>query len=242
MFASRSSEKELMDDLNLASEDLKKNLDELEIINYWLGGNQVITNALDKLLARGYIKKTKILHIADIGSGGGDLLRQMAQWSRKKKIKIKLTGLDANAFMINYSRQRSQEYPEIEFTQQNIFDPNFSFRSFDLVTASLFCHHFSDQDLVKMFRKIHQEARIGFLINDLHRHPLAYYGIWLLTRLFRGSYLVKNDAPLSVLRAFSRKELLAIFEQADVKEVELRWLWAFRFQVIGLPPQRLSDD
>ncbi|MEO1654377.1 MAG: methyltransferase domain-containing protein [Bacteroidota bacterium] len=238
MFATRSKKKELMDDLALASQDLKKNLDELEIINYWLGGNQVIINALQQLLDQGYFQREKTLRIADIGSGGGDLLRQMARWSRKKNLKVQLIGLDANAFMIHYAQERSRDFPEIQYAQKNIFDPSFSYADYDLVTASLFCHHFSNQELVEIFRKAYQEAKMGMIINDLHRHPLAYYGIRVLTQLFRGSYLVKHDAPLSVLRAFKRKELISLLNQANIQSAQIRWLWAFRYQVICLSSKK----
>jgi hypothetical protein len=69
----------------------------------------------------------------------------------------------------------------------------------------------------------------------LHRHPVAYYSIKALTNLFSGSYLVKNDAPLSVLRAFRKKELQNLLLAAGIKNYSLRWKWAFRWQLILFP-------
>ena len=79
---------------------------------------------------------------------------------------------------------------------------------------------------------MHQNAEKGFFIADLHRHPLAYYSIKLLTGLFSKSYLVKNDAPLSVLRGFSRKEWEALLAQPGIKNYSIRWKWAFRWLII----------
>ncbi len=76
------------------------------------------------------------------------------------------------------------------------------------------------------------KARTGFFINDLHRHPLAYYSIRWLTGLFSRSYLVKNDAPLSVRRGFSRSELKSLLEAAGITNYSIRWRWAFRWLVI----------
>jgi len=70
------------------------------------------------------------------------------------------------------------------------------------------------------------------VINDLHRHPLAYYSIKYLTQLFGGSRLVQNDAPLSVARAFSRADWQRLLAQASITQYELRWCWAFRWQVV----------
>lgn len=232
MFKTRSYKKELMDDLELSSQDLKKNLDELAFINYWLGGNQVITNALDRLLKRGHIDSQQGLKIADLGSGGGDLLRLMAQWGRRKKIPLHLVGIDANAFMIDYAQERSEKYPEISYEQRDVFSADFQAQDYDLVTCSLFCHHFTDEELIILFQKLHQEVKQAIIINDLHRHALAYYGIYFLTRLFRGSYLVKHDGPLSVLRAFKYPEIQQLLQASQIERSEIRWLWAFRYQVI----------
>jgi hypothetical protein len=78
----RSNELELMGDLNLASEELRQNLDELEIINTWLGGYAPILNALQKK----WSNKNELITIAHIGSGGGDTLRVIDKWITKKNI------------------------------------------------------------------------------------------------------------------------------------------------------------
>lgn len=229
-FASRSYEEELMDDLNLANDMLRKNLDELAVINYWLGGNQVVLDALNQLDLKNRGKDT--LHIADLGSGGGDTLRAIAHWARKRKIHIKLTGLDANQFMIDYATEKAAQYPEISFKKTDIFSKEFEKEEYDLFICSLFCHHFRDEQLIDLFAKLKKQSAIGFIINDLHRHWFAYHSIKWLTILFRGSYLVRNDAPLSVLRAFRRKELQSLLEKAGLEKFSLRWLWAFRWQVV----------
>jgi 2-polyprenyl-3-methyl-5-hydroxy-6-metoxy-1,4-benzoquinol methylase len=238
-FKTRSYKKELMDDLNLASEDLKKNLDELEFINTTLGGYKVLTSALDMLYKENKISKnqenqnTKTVTLADIGSGGGDTLRQIAKWFEKKNIKAKLTGIDANDFMINYAQNKSQNFPQISYEKLNVFDIDAKNENrYDWATMSLFCHHFTDEELILIFKNIQKLTSKGFIINDLHRNPIAYYSIYFLTRLFNGSYLVKNDAPLSVLRAFKKQDLITLLEKAGIKKYRIKWQWAFRFQVI----------
>jgi hypothetical protein len=83
-----------------------------------------------------------------------------------------------------------------------------------------------------MLRQWQQQARVAVVINDLHRHALAYHSIRWLTRLFGGSYLVQNDAPLSVARAFRRADWERMLADAGIRRYELRWCWAFRWQVI----------
>ncbi|MDX5348389.1 MAG: methyltransferase domain-containing protein [Hymenobacteraceae bacterium] len=234
MFAKRSEEPELMDELSLSGNALKQNLDELEVINKWLGGNEVVTDALDQLRQMPVFKpfSGKQLKIADLGCGGGDILREVAQWSKKRQQPVALTGIDANAFMINYATGKCSSWPQIQLLQQDIFSENFKNEQYDIVICSLFCHHFTNQQLIQMLQQFYSQAILAVIITDLHRHPLAYYSIKWLTAGFSKSYLVKNDAPLSVLRAFRKKELEQLLLQAGIKNFRLKWRWAFRWQLI----------
>lgn len=231
MFKNRATEAELMDDLSLEGAALRQNLDELEIINTWLGGNKVVTNALTGLLPL-LSQKNKPVSVADLGCGGGDLLRVCAKWAAKNQVPMQLTGIDANAFMVEYATGKCRDFPNIKFQQENIFSATFSHQSFDILICSLFCHHFSDQELILLLKKMYAQAKTGIIINDLHRNPIAYYSIKAITKLFSKSYLVKNDAPLSVLRAFKSQELEAILKAAGIQNYKLRWKWAFRWQLI----------
>ncbi len=226
----RATTPELMDDLSLATEELRQNLDELETINTWLGGYRPVLAALARLRPR--FPTGRPLRLADLGSGGGDTLRHIARWARQRGVGMALTGVDANAFMLDYARAKSQAYPTISYEQLDIFSPEFAAQPYDVLTASLFCHHFTDAELVELLRRWHRQASLAVVINDLHRHWLAYHSIKYLTRLFGGSRLVRHDAPLSVARAFSRQDWRRLLAQAGITRYELRWCWAFRWQVV----------
>jgi hypothetical protein len=104
----------------------------------------------------------------------------------------------------------------------------------DIIFSSLFCHHFTNEELERQLQWMQRHARVGFFVNDLHRHPLAYYSIKWLTAIFSKSYLVKNDAPLSVLRGFSRKEWQQLLNNAGIVNFSVSWKWAFRWLVTGV--------
>jgi len=229
-FTRRATEDELMDDHMLATDALRQNLDELETINTWLGGYAPVLDALEQLRPR--FPAGRPLRMADLGSGGGDTLRQVAHWARRHRIPVELVGIDASAFMLDYAATKAQDFPEISFRQHDIFSPEFQQQSFDIITCSLFCHHFANDLLAPLLAQCHTQAGTAVIINDLHRHPLAYYSIKWLTRLFRGSHLLQNDAPLSVARAFSRTDWHQLLRQADIRHYSLRWRWAFRWQVV----------
>ena len=207
----RSNQKELIDDLELDNDALRENLEELAIINKYLGGNQVTISGLKKLISSSKSPNHQItkspIKIADLGCGGGDMLMVMADWAKKKGINAQFIGIDANDFMIDFAQKRTHNYQNISYLHQNIFSEEFQQQSFDIVTMTLFCHHFEDEALIKILQQFRKQTRLGVVINDIHRHWFAYHSIAWITKLFLKSYLVKNDAKLSVWRAFRRKDL-----------------------------------
>jgi ubiquinone/menaquinone biosynthesis C-methylase UbiE len=231
----RSNEKELIDDLELDNDALRQNLEELALINKYLGGNQVTISGLSRLISNlnsPIINHQSQLTIADLGCGGGDMLMVMANWAKKKTVSAQFIGIDANDFMIDFAKKRTVNYPNISYLHQNIFSEEFKEKTFDIMTMTLFCHHFDDESLVKIFQQFKKQSRIGIVINDIHRHWFAYHSIAWITKFFLKSYLVKNDAKLSVWRAFRRDDLVKIIHDAGFTKYSIRWKWAFRWEVI----------
>ncbi len=230
MFSKRSNEKEFLDDFSCEGEALEQNLRELKFINKWLGGNNVTFSGLSKVL-----KNTDSLapiKIADLGCGGGDMLMLIAVYGRNRKRKFELTGVDANASIIEYAKENTKAFNEIEYTIANVFSEDFSKLKFDIVNCTLFCHHIEDEELVVLFSKLKRQTRLAVVINDLHRHPFAFYSIKWLTHFFSKSFMVKNDAKLSVLRGFKRNELETLIKKAGYTNFSIQWKWAFRWEVV----------
>jgi 2-polyprenyl-3-methyl-5-hydroxy-6-metoxy-1,4-benzoquinol methylase len=228
-FSQRSQEKELMDDLECSGEMLTHTLNELKTINRWLGGNHVTTDGI-KSFFDSYPKEEYT--VADIGCGGGDIIRVMHDWASKQSSLVKFVGIDANPHIINLAKSRLKDLKNVNLSVQNVFSERFSEEKVDIVTCTLFTHHFTDSELVDLITALKDKSRIGIVINDLHRHPFAYYSIKYLTAIFSKSPMVKNDGPVSVLRAFSRKDWERILKTAGINEFELTWHWAFRWQVL----------
>lgn len=199
-------------------------MQELDFINRYLGGHQITLAGLKKIL----IADEREWHIAEIGCGGGSNLRVIKDWCQKKKIKFCLTGIDINQECIAFAKGQSSN-KGINFICSDYRMAVWDKRP-DIIFSSLFCHHFSGEELKSMMQWMYQNATTGFFINDLHRHPLAYYSIQFLTKLFSKSYLVKNDAPLSVKRGFSRNDWKQIFSSSAIS-YEIEWKWAFRWLI-----------
>ena len=224
----RTDKEELMDDFSIGGDLLRDTLDKLENINRWLGGNLMTVKALKKVLKNH--PKEQELTIADIGCGHGDILRDVAKFGRKNGYKMKLIGMDANPTAIAYANELSTEFPELSFKTEDIFSEAFKNRKFDVVLATLFLHHFKEAQLVSFLGNTLKQTKIGIVVNDLHRHKLAYY-LFMLLSVFIKNNMIIEDGLTSVLRGFKRNELAHISKKLKVKP-QISWKWAFRFEWI----------
>src|SRR5215216_2098182 len=99
-FSKRSADEEIMDDLNCSGEVVHQTLRELETINKLLGGNYVTLDGLAKLLKdKG---KDKPISVADLGCGGGDILKLIRKWSTRNNVPLRLVGIDANPTITSF--------------------------------------------------------------------------------------------------------------------------------------------
>ena len=220
----RSYTKELLDGDDIPFEDIKRNMEELNFINQWLGGHKITISGIKQL-----INKKKEIAVCEIGCGGGDNLSAIVK-TFSNKISIRCIGIDIKDECIAFARENKTLKHCAEWITSDYSKVSFTAKP-DIIFSSLFCHHFTEEELVFMLRWMQQKSRIGFFINDLHRHWLAYYSIKLLTKIFSKSYLVKNDAPLSVQRGFTRKEWNTLFQEAGIHNFNCKWRWAFRWLI-----------
>jgi 2-polyprenyl-3-methyl-5-hydroxy-6-metoxy-1,4-benzoquinol methylase len=216
---------ELLDRDDIPFADIRRNMQELEVINSKLGGHQITIAGLKKLIGN-----RKQIHVCEIGCGGGDNLVALQKWCNKKGIAASFTGIDIKEACIEVAQSQRilksntnwivSDYQQVQYTQQP-----------DIIFSSLFCHHFTNDELITQLKWMQKNSAVGFFINDLHRHPLAYSSIKWLTKIFSKSYLVKNDAPLSVARGFKKNEWEKLLQQAGIENPTVQWKWAFRWLI-----------
>ncbi len=222
----RSSEQELMDDFTMQGELLRDTLDKLGNINKWLGGNSITLNGVEKLLKEK--DKSRTYTIVDLGCGHGDILRLIAKWGRRHNFKLKLIGIDANTYAIEYANELSSEFPELHFKVSDVFSEDFEKINCDIILSTLFLHHFKDEDIVQLLNTFSKNARLGIVVNDLQRSKLAYF-LFQCLGLVITNHMIKQDGLISIKRAFKKNELIKFSEQLNLN-YNIRWQWAFRYQ------------
>jgi len=223
----RSNQKELMDGDDISFDAMAQTLKELNIVNTRLGGHAITINGLRQL-----IHTKEQVTVCEIGCGGGDNLFAIYKYCCKNNIPVNFIGIDMNAECIAFARQ---QYPQLncQWICSDYALVEFDNPKPDIIFSSLFCHHFTNEQLVPMLQWLKKNSNCGFFINDLQRHWLAYYLIKYITKFFSKSYLVKNDACLSVARSFKKKDWQQLFQQAGIDNYSIKWKWAFRWMIVA---------
>ncbi|HZI53535.1 MAG TPA: methyltransferase domain-containing protein, partial [Chitinophagaceae bacterium] len=206
----RSHTEELMDGDDIPFEAVAQTLKELNIVNTRLGGHAITISGVRRL-----ISDATPVSICEIGCGGGDNLFALHKFCIQENIEAVFTGIDINPECIAYAQQQYAMLP-CQWICNDYAAVHFRDKQPDIIFSSLFCHHFTNEELVTMLKWMDQNSRKGFFINDLHRHWLAYYLIKYITKIFSRSYLVKNDAALSVARSFTKRDWHHLFQLAGI--------------------------
>ncbi|HSN09042.1 MAG TPA: methyltransferase domain-containing protein [Hanamia sp.] len=220
-------QKEILDQKDIPFADIALNMKELDWINSHLGGHSITIDGFRYLS-----KNKKSISVCEIGCGGGDNLNAIDYFCKKNRIISSFTGIDINKECIAFAKENSK-MEKVTFIVSDYKEVNFEINKPDIIFSSLFCHHFTDDELVEMIKWMKSNSTIGFFINDLHRHPLAYHFIKNATKIFSKSYLVKNDAPISVLRGFKKSDWKNIFKNAGIQKFSIKWKWAFRYLIVA---------
>ena len=214
----RSYEPELMDDFSIQDERVDFALNELNIINRFLGGVSTTKSALKYFVNSG----NEMLSVVDIGSGSSDNLLA----AKKNLPSLNITSIDKSFRSLKFFPNSTLKLNADAF-RMPVKD-----NSCDVVHVSLFLHHFNEVEIILLINKFLRISRKGMIINDLQRSYFALFGIKFLTALFSRSELVKYDAPLSVRRGFKKNDLVRLLAECGIRNYFIKRKWAFRWMVV----------
>jgi SAM-dependent methyltransferase len=196
---------ELMDQPVDAPDELEQSLADIEISNRWLGGIAPIRREVRRAGAR---------TILDVGSGSGDVPRALVRDGRRRGVDLRVTCLDHSDAMIAIAQRRTGGDDALTFVRGEGERLPFADAAFDVVTCSLALHHFEPPAARELLREMRRVARVTPIVGDLTRSYVAFAGTWLYAHLTTRNRLTRNDAPLSVRRAYVPGEALALAREA----------------------------
>ncbi len=229
-FTERSREAELIDGSAYGQDEYIEALNDLRRVNRWLGGKRAVARHLFPMIQA--LGKQQI-RLLDVGTGSADIPEMIVDWGRRGGLQIEFVVLDLNELAAREASRQTARYPEIKVVRGDALHLPFADGSFDFVLASMFLHHFETAAAARLLASFASASRVAFLVNDLRRHPLAYYSIKVLSRIFTANRLVRNDSAVSVLRGFADADLADIAQAANLRLQVFRH-FPYRYIFIGL--------
>ena len=224
----------MMDDPDCDPVMLSRALREIALLNRYLGAHSIYKHKFLPLLKSSPDRLT----ILDVGTGIGDIPVRIIQWSSRKDRPIPfVTATDLRNDVIQTARyyannELSNELAGyLNFEVADLTELPYGNNSFDYVIGGQVLHHFTSEQIPVILREMKRVARRGLFIEDLHRHPIAYHSIRILSRIFRMSQMVQHDGPLSVNSGFKRRDLEDVLRSAGISNANLEWHPTFRWSI-----------
>lgn len=211
--AARSREDELMDIEAVSLEDFRACLHDLSRVNTLTFGRRPVLAFLERAVKKAIPDEP--ITVLDVASGYGDTLRAIRRWGNRRGIALNLIGVDLSPQAVQAARQATSPGDQISYHCADVFTFELAAR-IDLIVSSLFTHHLSDAEIVRFLRWMEDRARIGWCVNDLHRHRLSFHGFRLLARTLRLHRFVQHDGPVSIARSFKSQDWAALTLQAEL--------------------------
>jgi SAM-dependent methyltransferase len=217
-----------MDDDTVDYATLRACLVDLAKVNRWTLAHPPTLAFLNGLHRRGLWPKDRPLRLLDVGSGYGDMIRTIDRWAARRGLAIDLTGLDLSPWSERAAAEATPPGRPVTWVTGDVFE---DVRPTDVITSSLFTHHLTDAMVVRFLGAMEARARIGWFINDLHRHPLPYGGFAALAKVMGWHPFVQHDGPISIARAFTFADWGALIAQAGLRPETVRVAWRFPFRL-----------
>jgi SAM-dependent methyltransferase len=231
-FSRRTLIPELMDAEDVDFSDYVACLRDLRTVNRWTFAYRPTLSYLTRFVASGRSPNDRPIVILDVGCGYGDMLRRIDRWAARGGLAVELIGLDRDPRASRAAREATLVDRPIKWITGDCF----SYRptgSLDLIVSSLFGHHLDDGELVRFLAWMESAAALGWFVNDLHRHVVAYYGFSALARIAGWHRFVRHDGPVSIARAFVADDWRRYLAAAGIPidAVAIEWRMPFRLCV-----------
>ncbi len=216
---------------------LAGNLRDLGRVNRWLGGVALSSAAIETVAPR-----SAELTMVDVGTGGADIPMALLGRARGAGRKLAVVGIDSRPEVLAAAVRANPAIATTTGLELQVADGRslpYADRAFDIAHASLVLHHLEPGPAVGLLREMARVARLGVVVNDLDRGRLGLLGAWLLGHLLTGNRYTRNDAPLSVRRAYRIDEMTDLVRAAGLVPLRtIRGAFGQRYAIAA----RLNGD
>jgi len=215
-------------------DELAGSLADIRVVNRYLGGVSASLRHMDELASYvTWLSSGEPLRVLDVATGSADIPVEMVEWAKGRGIKISITAVDISRSIVEHARLLAAGYHEISFVVADGLRLPFADGAFDVVHCSLALHHFREDDARVLLSEIARTAGHGFIVCDLRRSWVAYGLIYVLTRFLTDNRMTRNDGPVSVLRAFTGRELAVLASGAGLEDFRVVHHPFWRMALVG---------
>jgi SAM-dependent methyltransferase len=218
----RSLVEEQMDAVDLPADVYARVLADLDRVNRVTLAARPTRGFLDRAV-------TGPFRLLDVGYGDGGMLRHIARWAKRRSISCELVGIDLNARSEAVAQARTDPAMAIDYRTGDY--AALAHEPWDIIVSSLVTHHMDEAERLAFLRFMEDQARMGWFVNDLHRHGFAYHGYPLLARLLLVHPIVRQDGQLSIARSFVADEWRAMLAAAHISNARVERVFPFRLCV-----------
>jgi SAM-dependent methyltransferase len=200
--------------------DLAASLADLERLNAWFGGHRLTVGQVAKRIEA--LPRDRRVVVLDVGGGRGDLALHLVDWARRQGRSMRVIVLDRDATTAALARRHCARVPEITVIQGDATALPVRSGGVDVAVSVLTLHHLDPDRAVTMLTEMRAAARDALVMSDLLRGRVAWWSVWLVTRVLACHPISRHDGPLSVRRAYSVAELSVLAGTARFRHFTVR--------------------
>lgn len=221
----RRLEAETMDDPALDAAEHVHALRGLSRLNRISGSARALWRSMADLVRT----PGQTLRVLDLATGGGDVPIMLHRLGRRAGVNLQIEGCDCSGVALDHARRAAEraDAPIRFFHLDALSDPIPA--GYDVITSSLFLHHLTDEQALRMLEKMAAAAGRRVIVNDLQRSRISLITVWAGARLLTRSSVVHVDGPRSVRAAFTIKEARDLARRAGLTDADVQrhgpWRW-----------------
>jgi SAM-dependent methyltransferase len=214
----RASEPEALD-VGVPPDEALRSLADLRFVNRWLGNRGRFVRVVLP-----YLQASARPRLLDVGCGSGDITVVL-----QRALQGRLAAAAVDIKLLHLQSAPPELLRVVADARHLPFAPN----TFDVVTASLFLHHFDQAALPDLLRALYGLARRALVVNDLRRARVPYlFGKAVFPLVFKSRVSV-DDGLISIRSSFREPDLRAAFAAAGVPSVRIERNWPYRLLAVA---------
>jgi SAM-dependent methyltransferase len=207
---------------------VQKSLRFIRRVNVLFGYTRATISHLERF-SRNW-KRGQTIRLLDVATGSADIPQAILRWADRRGWSMQVVGLDRHPLISAQAGSVNLD-ERLRIVRGDALNLPFADNTFDYALTNMFLHHLDDDHVVRVLQEMSRVSRRGLIAADLIRDRTSYRWIDLFTLL--SNSMVRHDAKVSVGQAFTRDEMLALRDRADLGFMSYHRHLAYRFVLAG---------